>query len=637
MTGSWRSGISKTIWPRILRTGTNKTRSHSTIRVRSGDSRLNPSCLINRQLGLILCWLSLIIPGSGALTVLNAQTGAATPVKVQKDSAAKKARVQRIFRERLAASRSGSPLGDDPCEESVPIALEQTLSGTLEVGDCQLDDDSLIDFYSFQGTAGQAISISLNSNDFDTFLFLLDADGEVIAQDDDGGTGVNSRIPDFGGAVTLPTTGTFFIGANAFDDEESGDYTVSLNGNQLCQPVPLAAVNQRFRGALTGADCIINIEGEFFFKDRYTFQGTAGQQLSIAMNSVAVDSHLILHTPSGANRQVNDDSNANTINARVPAGSGAITLTETGTYIIEVGTSESGELGAYSLLVRNAVIPNPGGVRVDFDGDTKTDISIFRPGSGEWWQLRSSDGGNSVVRFGNGTDKLVPADFTGDGFTDLAVWRETTGEWFVLRSDDNSFFSLPFGTTGDLPVPADYDGDGRTDVAVFRPSTATWFVLFASGTGTSIFQFGISEDRPTVADYDGDGKSDVAIYRPSQGQWWIRRSTDGSVYAYQFGTATDQPVPGDYTGDGKTDSAVWRPSTGEWFVLRSEDGSFFSVPFGQTGDQPSPGDYDGDGRFDTAVFRPAGSTWFVNQTTAGLLITNFGTAGDRSVPNAFVP
>src|SRR5690349_24696684 len=27
----------------------------------------------------------------------------------------------------------------------------------------------------------------------------------------------------------------------------------------------------------------------------------------------------------------------------------------------------------------------------DFDGDGKTDISIFRPSAGEWWYLRSSD------------------------------------------------------------------------------------------------------------------------------------------------------------------------------------------------------------------------------------------------------
>ena len=36
---------------------------------------------------------------------------------------------------------------------------------------------------------------------------------------------------------------------------------------------------------------------------------------------------------------------------------------------------------------------------VDFDGDSKTDISIFRPGAGEWWYLKSSTGGNTALQF----------------------------------------------------------------------------------------------------------------------------------------------------------------------------------------------------------------------------------------------
>lgn len=96
-------------------------------------------------------------------------------------------------------------------------------------------------------------------------------------------------------------------------------------------------------------------------------------------------------------------------------------------------------------------------------------------------------------------------------------------------------------------------------------------------------------------------------------------------------------MQGDYTGDGKADAAFFRPSSGEWFIIRSEDSSFYSVPFGANGDQPVPGDYDGDGKFDTAVFRPTSSTWFVNRTSAGILITAFGVAGDKPLPNVFVP
>ena len=276
---------------------------------------------------------------------------------------------------------------------------------------------------------------------------------------------------------------------------------------------------------------------------------------------------------------------------------------------------------------------------VDFDGDGKTDISIFRPAQGEWWYLRSSDGGNRAFQFGNSADKIVPADFTGDGKTDVAVWRPASGEWFVLRSEDSSFYSFPFGTSGDTPVVGDFDADGKADAGVFRPSTLTWFISKSSG-GTIIQQFGAAGDKPVPADYDGDGKTDIAIFRANGAngaEWWIQRSSNNSVFAAGFGNATDKPTQGDFTGDGKADIAVWRPSNGNWFVLRSEDFSFFAFPFGTTNDVPVAGDYDGDGKFDAGVFRPSSNTWFIQRSTAGTLIQQFGIAGDLPLPNAFVP
>ena len=310
------------------------------------------------------------------------------------------------------------------------------------------------------------------------------------------------------------------------------------------------------------------------------------------------------------------------------------------TLVNTVGQAFAGQIssaGNYNLQSGFWTFDNNRRAPFDFDGDNKTDISIFRPSNGEWWYLRSSDGGNRAAQFGASSDKLVPGDFTGDGKTDIAFWRPSNGSWFILRSEDDSFFSFPFGTTGDVPAPADYDGDGKTDAAVFRPSSGTWYILNSGGSGTSIVNFGVSTDKPVTADYDGDGKTDIGIFRSSDGSWWYLRSSDGQFRVFRFGIGTDKPVQGDFTGDGKADIAVWRPSSGVWYIQRSEDNSFYSLPFGANGDVPAPGDYDGDGQFDTAVFRPTTGNWFVQRSTAGALITTFGTTGDRPIPNAFVP
>ena len=134
---------------------------------------------------------------------------------------------------------------------------------------------------------------------------------------------------------------------------------------------------------------------------------------------------------------------------------------------------------------------------MDFDGDNKTDIGIFRPSNGQWWINRSSNGQTNALQFGASTDKTVPADFSGDGKTDLAIFRPSTNEWFILRSEDNSFYSFPFGAAGDVPLVGDFDGDGKSDPTIFRPSTREWFVSKSSG-GTLIVTLRFV-GRPTCA------------------------------------------------------------------------------------------------------------------------------------------
>ncbi len=378
----------------------------------------------------------------------------------------------------------------------------------------------------------------------------------------------------------------------------------------------------------------------------YQITGLAGSTPAADFTTLNNDSSVsegaggrkyIQHTSSGT--FINQTGGAFwTFNWTAPTTNiGAVTLYAAGNQANNDGTANGDQIYTATATIQPQVVVPPRPGTFDFDGDRKTDIAIFRPAPGEWWYSRSSNNQVAALQFGLSTDKIVPGDFTGDGKTDIAVWRPSTGFWFVLRSEDNSFFSFPFGSSGDIPAPADYDGDGKADAAVFRPATSTWFIRRSSDGGTTITNFGIAEDKPVVADYDGDGKADIAIFRPSVGQWWYQRSSNGQVAALQFGQSTDKPVPADYTGDGKADIAFFRPSNGNWYILRSEDNTFFSFPFGTNGDIPAVGDYDGDGKADTAVFRPSNNTWFVNRTTAGVLITNFGAAGDQPIPSAFLP
>ena len=277
--------------------------------------------------------------------------------------------------------------------------------------------------------------------------------------------------------------------------------------------------------------------------------------------------------------------------------------------------------------------------RFDFDGDGRTDVSVFRPSNGNWY-LNQSTGGFRGVNFGTRDDRIVPADYDGDNRSDIAVYRPNVGAWYILRSSDNTFSGTQFGTSEDVPVPNDYDGDGRADLAVFRPSKGTWYEQRSFGDQFYAEQFGQGGDRPVVGDFDGDGLGDLTVFR--DGVWYLKESSGRTgVRAVQFGQQFDHPLSGDFDGDGKTDIAVYRAdytqNKANFYILRSSDSSFNALPFGIASDVPVVGDYDGDGRADIAVFRTAngGGTWYLNRSTAGFIGVPFGSVGDRPIPGAF--
>jgi hypothetical protein len=277
----------------------------------------------------------------------------------------------------------------------------------------------------------------------------------------------------------------------------------------------------------------------------------------------------------------------------------------------------------------------------DFDGDGKSDISIFRPATRDWWYQSSINGAQLATQWGNSTDLLAPADYDGDNRTDFAVFRPSDGTWYILNSASGTAAITPFGLNGDKPVPNDFDGDGRTDIAVFRPSTGVWYEFRSLGNQVFIQQFGLNGDIPLPVDYDGDGMGDLAVYRPADGVWHFWQSSTSSYVAFPFGIATDKPVPGDYDGDGRTDAAIFRatadPNQPDFYILLSGPLTFQGYSWGVAGDIPVVADYDGDGKTDVSVFRPGTSDWFLLRSTAGFSVVNFGQSGDKPVPGAFVP
>jgi hypothetical protein len=277
----------------------------------------------------------------------------------------------------------------------------------------------------------------------------------------------------------------------------------------------------------------------------------------------------------------------------------------------------------------------------DFEGIGKSNLAVYRPGSGVWYGLSAADPGQyTATQWGTGDDLVVNGDYDGDGKADQAVWRPGSGVWFVLPSDfPGTYRTQQWGLPTDLPVPADYDGDGKTDIAVWRPGSGIWYIR-PTGSPNTYFaqQWGSPSDIPVPADYDGDGRIDISVWRPGTGVWYILPSgSPGLYYSQQWGLPSDKPVPGDYDGDSKADVAVWRPDSGVWYILPSyTPASYIASQWGLASDIPTPADYDGDGRTDIAVWRPDAGVWYLrpSSTPTQYSCIQWGMSGDTPLSPA---
>lgn len=128
----------------------------------------------------------------------------------------------------VAQTPTPAPGASAPAPQSLET-IPAEIQGDLRDGDAVLpSDNSLYDAYVFQGKAGDMITITMESNQFDTYLGLLDAAGAVIRENDDVSEGVtNSQIQ-----VRLPRDGEYTVIANGFDSTSRGSYSLQINVGQ---------------------------------------------------------------------------------------------------------------------------------------------------------------------------------------------------------------------------------------------------------------------------------------------------------------------------------------------------------------------------------------------------------------------
>lgn len=273
------------------------------------------------------------------------------------------------------------------------IRAGQTVNGRLSDADPVMQDRSAFATWFYEGRAGEQITVTMRSGDFDTYLHVgRQGMTQTLGTDDDGAGGTNSQLN-----LTLPNDGMYVIIANMLSAGSSGAYTLEvtsrnapqgptsslqsgggkgLSGSRpaggaanapLANAAPPAAstrmtpaaalarptdpsrivrIGQTVTGQLGAASATLSDNSPF---DAWYIEGRAGERITITMRSTDFDSYLHFGRQGDRSALANDDDSGGNSDAQL-----TITLPATGTYIILANTFAAGASGSYRLEVSAA-------------------------------------------------------------------------------------------------------------------------------------------------------------------------------------------------------------------------------------------------------------------------------------------
>ena len=395
-------------------------------------------------------------------------------------------------------SYGDSCLGAGFSDDNIALEMmDMTVAGELEeqmvvnrelnAADPEFSDGTPVEVWSFQGNAGDYHIFEMVSTDFDTKLFM--AGQGITLTDDDGGANCNSRIE-----VTLPSTGSYMIGASAWSSSASGTFELrAVSSRSPDEPGACGGGDfDNFSGNLMEADprgtlrlgeevrTTLSIDDSHLVENReadvWTFRANQAGQYYIELASTDFDTYLYVGTDDWLDSSDDDFGNCN---------SRFTVDLATGEAIRVAATSFGGNYeGDYTLRVVTEPSPEqPGGCSTDFGGS-----GFDVPGSCESTAYQAE--ANGALREGSLTESSFDAgDPTCEVDEYAEVWEFAANEGQsytidVMSSEFDTYMWL-VGPGMDGPLSDDDMGGAcNARIELTAPSTGTYRVIattFASG------------------------------------------------------------------------------------------------------------------------------------------------------------
>lgn len=336
------------------------------------------------------------------------------------------------------------------------------------------------DWFQTTLTAGHQYYIDLVGGSLsDTVVALYNSSGTFITSDDDGGSGLNSRI-----IYTATTTGTYYVSARGFGSN-TGTYTAYVREDDYRNEVSDAIGTYGTIVPTGSATGTINYNGDY---DLFSVAVTAGTQYVFDLEGASTgqgslsDPFLTLFNSAGTLITTNDDGGFG-LNSR-------ITYTAPSTTTLYVAASELGDnaTGTYRLTATRIVTPTAGNDILY--GTPGADTIDARAGND---QVFASDGNDSIL--GSAGNDTIYGGFGNDtldgGSNNDNIHGESGNDYIFGRTENDSIY----GEDGNDTVNAG-SGDDRVDGGAGNDS-----LKGAGGADTILGDIGNDN-------IDGDGLND---------------------------------------------------------------------------------------------------------------------------------
>ncbi len=126
----------------------------------------------------------------------------------------------------------GAAAGDDALADTLGASLDGSgvVTGELTMANEQIENGPYFAIHTITVSAGDTLTFSMGSADFDTTLYVYDLDGNLLGTDDDSGGGPNgtdSRL-----TVSATGDGEWLVFASGYDAGDLGSYTLSVARGQ---------------------------------------------------------------------------------------------------------------------------------------------------------------------------------------------------------------------------------------------------------------------------------------------------------------------------------------------------------------------------------------------------------------------